>query len=87
VLKTLGLSPSEEIDVSRETGAEIKSSAKAKDQRNELIRDYVNAKNAGEAARLLGQIRLYNRKAGNRDIGINWIKEQRRDERAKWVNQ
>ena len=86
VLRTLGLSPTEELDVSRETGAQIRASAKAKDERNGLISSYINASNAGEAAQVLSQIRAYNRKAGNRDIGMNWIKEQRRDERAKWQN-
>jgi hypothetical protein len=81
------LSPSEEIDVSRATGAKIKESAKAKDERNDLIRAYIDAKNSGEAARVLSRIRSFNRKNDGRDIGINWIKQQRRETRGQWANQ
>lgn len=86
VLRVFGLSGAHQANANRERGIEFAQRNREAAQRSKLITDYLNAKTSAELTRAISAVRSYNAKDGNRDIGMNWLKETRKAREAERRN-
>lgn len=60
VLKVLGFTSARQANLQRELGQEIGKAVKKKDERNDIIGDYVDATTVGERTKVLARMKAYN---------------------------
>jgi len=84
-LRVFGLMPAHHAQISRERGASIRESRGRRDERTELMRQYMRATNRGELIRLEARIRTYNRDLdGGMRISIETLRQRRIDEQRRY---
>ena len=85
LIRTFGLMPSRAAAINRETGAQVRDSRRARDERVSLERRYMRARTRSERIEVERAIQRFNREAGDgRKISVRTLERRRREQFENW---
>jgi len=86
ILRIIGFTSDDKAAEYRETGQDIRERRRARDEYNDLISQYLEARTTAELIEARRAVNRYNRSTDGRQLSLNWLNKRRREERLQKAN-